>query len=210
MKRDFELDVLGAVNLGGIENVKLPDPYLLDHYTRRKDRSIFLNTAIDSNFVDIYQDILSWNKEDAGVKIEDRKPIKIYINTIGGELPAVLTIIDLILMSKTPVYTIGLGMCYSSGGLLLMAGHKRMILPSCTVLIHDGRGGALGDTGKVLDNLEFSKDTEAMVKAFVLSHTSISEEVYDKNYRRDWFIFANEAIKLGIADSIVTDINEII
>ena len=113
-----------------------------------------------------------------------------------------MTIIDLCLMSYTPIITIGLGKCLSSGGLLLMAGHKRYILPNTTVLIHDGSSGAVGDVGKLIDNLEFTKDSEARIRDYILSRTKIDKDELDKNYRKDWWIFAEDAVKYGIADEI--------
>lgn len=214
MNKDFlTFDVLEDSGLSDMASVKLPDPTLLDYYMRREDRCILWNDDIEDDFVEIYQDILRWNKEDIdnGVKPEDTKPIRVYINSNGGSVSAVFTIIDLLLMSRTPVITIGLGKCYSSGGLLLMAGNKRLLLPNCTILIHDGQSGSYGAIGKMLDNLEFTKELEVKIKNYILSRTSIPEEEYDKNYRRDWWIFADDAVnKYHIADKIVTDITEII
>lgn len=63
----------------------------------------------------------------------------------------------------------------------------------------------------MLDNFEFTKELEVKIKKYILSRTNISEEEYDKNYRRDWWIFADEAVeRYHIADKIVTDITEII
>lgn len=211
MDKNFTLDILTTLGLDDMANIKLPDPTLLDYYSRREDRCILWNDDIEDDFIEIYQDILRWNKEDIYKNIKDMKPIKIYINSDGGSVSAVFTIIDLLLMSKTPIITIGLGKCYSSGGLLLMAGHKRLLLPNCTVLIHDGQSGSYGAIGKMLDNLEFTKELESKIKKYILSRTSITEEEYDKNYRRDWWIFADDAVnKYSIADKIVEDITEII
>ena len=213
MDKNFEIEIIKDCGLEDIADIKLPDPTLLDYYTRRKNRCILWNDEIEDDFVEIYQDILRWNKEDIenGVKPEDATPIKIYINSDGGSVSAVFAIIDLLLMSHVPVITIGLGKCYSSGGLLLMAGHKRLLLPNCTVLIHDGQSASYGAIGKMLDNLEYTKELETKIKNYVLSRTSISEDEYDKNYRRDWWIFADDAVeKYHIADKIVTDIREII
>lgn len=121
-----------------------------------------------------------------------------------------LHIIDMIHLSKTPVYTIGMGRVYSAGGLLLMAGHKRYIFSHTSCLIHDGSSGAIGSIGKMLDNLEFTKELEKRMKAYILSSTRITEDVYDRNYRRDWFMFSEEMIELGIADEVVTDIDTIL
>lgn len=212
MNKDFmTFDVLEESGLSEAASVRLPDPTLLDYYTRRNERCILWNDDIEDGFVEIYQDILRWNKEDVGKEVSEMRPIKIYINSDGGSVSAVFTIIDLILMSRTPVITIGLGKCYSSGGLLLMAGHKRLLLPNCTVLIHDGQSGSYGAIGKMLDNLEFTKELEVKIKDYILSRTSITEDDYDKNYRRDWWIFANDAVeKYHIADKIVTNIEEIL
>jgi len=101
---------------------------------------------------------------------------------------------------------------YSSGGLLLMSGHKnkRFIFPDTTCLIHNGSTGAYGDTGKVMDNLEFTQKLEERVKKYILSNTTISIEQYEKNYRRDWWLFSEDCIALNIADRIITDLDEII
>ena len=48
------------------------------------------------------------------------------------------------------------------------------------------------------------------VKKYILSHTTISEAMFDENYRRDWFLFSEEMINLGIADEIITDIDAIL
>ena len=188
----------------------LPDPSLLEFYRRLKKREIHWNDLIDDTTIDIALYIRKWNEEDKGVVIEKRSPIKIFINSDGGSADTVLHIIDMIKLSKTPVYTIGMGRVYSAGGLLLMAGHKRFIFPHTSCLIHDGSSGTIGSIGKMLDNLEFTKELEKRMKEYILSSTRITEEVYDRNYRRDWFMFSEEMIQLGIADEIVTDIDTIL
>ena len=62
----------------------------------------------------------------------------------------------------------------------------------------------------MLDNLEFTKESEAKVRKFILEHTNIPQDLIDRNYRRDWFMFSDEAIKYGVADEIITDLDEII
>ena len=188
----------------------LPEPSLLEYYRRLKKREILWNDEIDDATVDIALYIRKWNAEDRGIEPKDRRPIKILINSDGGSVDTVLHIIDMSHLSKTPVYTIGMGRVYSAGGLLLMAGHKRYIFPHTSCLIHDGSSGAIGSIGKMLDNLEFTKELEVRMKAYIISSTHITEDVYDKNYRRDWFMFCEEMIKLGIADEIVTDIDTIL
>ena len=197
-------------DMEGLLDTSLPDPTLLEFYRRLRNREILWNGDIDDATIDIALYIKKWNDEDKGVAPEERKPIKIFINSDGGSVDTVLHIIDMIKLSKTPVHTIGMGRVYSAGGLLLMAGHKRYIFPHTSCLIHDGSSGAIGSIGKMLDNLEFTKEQERRMKAYILSRTRITEEVYERNYRRDWFLFSEEMIGLGIADEIVTDIDTIL
>ena len=208
-KNLFEIDIMG--DMSDLANVKLPDPTLFDYYKRIKRREILINQEIDDGIIEWTQEIIEWNREDDGINIPDRNPIKIFINSNGGSLNAIMELITLCNLSKTPVYAIGMAKCYSAGGLLLMGIQKgnRFILPTTEVLIHDGNTGTRGDTGKVLDDLEYTKKTEESTKKFILEHTDISEKEYDKNYRRNWWLMSNEIIKLGIADKIVTNIEDL-
>ena len=197
-------------DMEGLFDTTLPDPTMVEFYRRLKNREILWNDDIDDATIDIALYIKKWNDEDKDLAIEDRQPIKIFMNSDGGYVATVLHVIDMIHLSKTPVYTIGMGRVYSAGGLLLMAGHKRYIFPHTSCLIHDGSSGAIGSIGKMIDNLEFTKELEKRIKQYILSSTRITEEIYDQNYRRDWFMFSEEIIKLGIADEIVTDIDTIL
>ena len=197
-------------DMEGLFDTTLPDPTMVEFYRRLKNREILWNDDIDDATIDIALYIKKWNDEDKDLAIEDRQPIKIFINSDGGYVATVLHVIDMIHLSKTPGYTIGMGRVYSAGGLLRMAGHKRYIFPHTSCLIHDGSSGAIGSIGKMIDNLEFTKELEKRIKQYILSSTRITEEIYDQNYRRDWFMFSEEIIKLGIADEIVTDIDTIL
>lgn len=204
---EYECD---CEDMSGMLNKSLPDPNVLEYYRRLRKREIVWNDDIDDATIDIALYIKKWNDEDKGKDIKDRKPIKIFINSDGGNVDTVLHVIDMIRLSKTPVYTIGMGRVYSAGGLLLMAGSRRYIFPHTSCLIHDGSSGAIGSIGKMLDNLEFTKRLEKQIKQYILESTRITEGMYDQNYRRDWFMFSDEMIELGIADEIVTDIDTIL
>lgn len=148
------------IDVGGVLDTTLPDPTMVEYYRRLKKREILWNDDISDATIDIALYIKKWNAEDKGIAPEERKPIKIFINSDGGSVDTVLHIIDMIHLSKTPIYTIGMGRVYSAGGLLLMAGHKRYVFPHTSCLIHDGSSGAIGSIGKMLDNLEFTKELE--------------------------------------------------
>lgn len=197
-------------DMGDLLDERLPSPELLEFYRRIRDREIVWNEEIGDDLISVPLYIFKWNKEDKDIPIDERKPIKIFINSDGGTVNSTLFTANVIALSETPVWTIAMGRAYSAGGLLLMAGHTRYIFETTTILIHDGSSGAFGDTGKVVDNLEFTKALEKRTIDFITKHTSISKSLLEKNYRRDWFIFSDEAIKYGIADKIVDNIYEIL
>lgn len=202
----FELETLGSE-----ANAKLADPTLVDYYKRLNNREILINQDIDDGIVEWTQEIVEWNRDDLKTPVQSRKPIKIWINSNGGSLNAINELITICNLSKTPVIGIGMAKCYSAGGLLLMGIPKgnRYILASTEALIHDGSTGSYGDTGKVLDDLERTKKIEEDTKQFILSNTKITESEYDKNYRKNWWLDANEIIEKGVADHIITNIEEL-
>ena len=212
MNKDyFEIDVMK--DMSDCANVKLPDPTLLDYYKRLKRREILINQEIDDGIVEWTQEIIEWNREDKDIEDASQMvPIKIFINSNGGSLNAIMELITICNLSRVPVIAIGMGKCYSAGGLLLMGIPKgnRYILSTTEALVHDGSmSGYGGDTGKVIDDLEQTKKNEEKVKEFILSRTNISEELYDKNYRKNWWMNANEIIEYGLADHVITNIEEL-
>ena len=210
MSEHFEFVTDDFMDVSELMDTRLPNPTLLEYYRLLKNREIVWNAEIDDSMIDIPLYIMKWNREDIGIPVENRKPIKIWINSDGGSVDTTLLAASAIGLSQTPVITIGMGRAYSGGCLLLMAGHKRLIFSNTSALIHDGSMGAFGDVGKVIDNLEFTKKQDEYLKSFILSHTSITRELLEKNYRRDWYLFSDEIVRYGIADSIITDINEVL
>jgi len=180
-----------------------------------ENRRIYVNCEIDEIIIDtaVYH-ILRYNRLDKDLPVEKRKPIFIYINTPGGSVTDGYALIDAIRNSKTPVFTVNLGTCYSMGFLIFIAGKKRYCMPSATFLCHDGFGGAIGSMNKLRDRVEFeSGEMETYTKNYIIEQTKIDSETYDTNQRKEWYFYPEEAKKLGVATDIVgsdCDIDEIL
>ena len=188
----------------------LPDPGYYQYYRNLDSRRIIINSKCDENLIADANMILLWNEEDFGKPIEERTPIKIMINTNGGDVSAAMHLVDIISVSKTPVYTIGLGLVYSAGALIFIAGHKRMIFKNTTMLIHDGMIAVGESAGKFCDAAKFLEEQNRRINKFITSRTKISEEEINQKYRYDWFMFEDEIIEKGCADEIITDIDEVL
>ena len=169
------------------------------------NREIFVGD-IDSDLgvaVNVLIRFYNQQDEEESIPVQDRKPIKIFIDSGGGDLDATFTIIDSIKMSKTPVWTINFGCAYSGGFFIFINGHKRFTTPLSTFLYHEGSTGNVGDAGKFRNFAEFYERQLALLKDIVLKQTNISEELYKEHQKDDWWLDANEALDLGIADEIL-------
>lgn len=204
------LEFIITPEIKNLMKTNLPDPDLLDFYSRFEQRELFINHDIDESVISHSYDIIRWNREDKDIPVEQRKPIKIYINTDGGCLNSTLSVIDIIKLSKTPVYTIAMGKAFSAGFLLLIAGHKRYCFSNTEGLLHSGNFGIMNSTEKVFDYIEHTKKIENKVKRYITDNTNISIEEYDRNYRNEWYLTESELLDLGIVHSVIADLDEII
>ena len=169
-----------------------------------RQRKLFLNTDIDQLSVDdVVKHIMRFNREDRGVCADERQPVILYITSNGGEIDAGFELIDIILNSKTPVYTVNLGYQYSMGFLIGLAGHKRFATRNAKFLMHDGSSLVYGSGTKVQDQMEFQRRVEARVKDYILSRSKLTEEEYDNKLRVEWYLFADEAKEKGFTDYII-------
>ena len=164
---------------------------------------------IDGNVgdaIDSYIRFFNRQDEQDGIPVEERVPIKIYIDSPGGDLIATFTMINSIRMSKTPVWTINIGAAYSGGFFTFIAGHKRFAYPLASFLFHEGSTGTSGDAGKFRNFADFYKKELDNLKKVVLEYTDITEEDYEKHINDDWWFTAEEALKYGICDEITKEL----
>ena len=190
-----------------IENMQLPNPDLLTYYQDEQDRVLWVEGEIDDGIFELSKLILRYNKEDKDIPVEQRKPIKIFINSPGGDLDSTLSFIGLMEISKTPIWTIDACWAYSAAGLILMAGHKRFALPNTEALIHSGSGQLGGTFDQTTEQMKNYKILVDKMKEFILSKTKIDNKLFKKMSAKDWYIYTDEMLELGIVDSIVDNLD---
>jgi len=135
------------------------------------------------------------------------KEIKFYINSPGGVVTSGMVIYDTMRMIKSPVSTICMGLAASMGSILLSGGTKgkRFIYPHGEVMIHQPSLGGL--IRGVSSDLEIQAEQTRRVKeigARILSENcdKTMDQVM-KDFDRDYWMDAKEAIVYGIVDQIV-------
>lgn len=190
-------------------NLQLPDPDLRDHYRDEQERIFWVDTEITDSLLDLVEMIIRCNREDKGIPAEQRKPIKVFIDSPGGDVCALWTTIKAIEISKTPVYTINYCVAYSAAADLLASGHKRYALPGTSVMVHSG-SCMFGGTMEQAENMKkhFDKLGKKITDYF-LTHTKVDPKVFKKKAPSDWYFDEDEALESGIVDEIVTDFDNI-
>lgn len=195
-----------------LENLQLPNPSLLLDYQLGEKRIIYIDYEIDDSILDVQRQIILYNLEDKenNIPIEKRVPIKLLINSPGGLLSETMSLIAVMQMSKTPIWTVNLAAAYSGGAMLLMAGHKRYALPYSKGMIHTGSGGLGGTYEQVTEqSKKYKKEIETMTN-FILEHSKIDKKVYGKNKVKDWYMTDEEQLYYGLVDEVVENIFDIL
>ena len=203
-------EILGNVLVGIPEttaNLQLPDPTLRDYYRDEQDRVFWVDTQIDTSLLDLVKMIMRCNKEDKGLPVENRIPIKVFIDSPGGDVLALWTTIKAIELSKTPVYTINYCTAYSAAGDLLAAGHKRYAFPGTTVMIHSGSCMYGGTIEQAESMKKYFDKLGKKVTDYFLAHTKVNSKTFKKKAPSDWYLDEDEALENGIIDEIIVDLD---
>jgi len=179
-----------------------------------KERSLFFSFQVDQKSInELTKEIIAINSDDDYLEkmylcndlIYNRSPIKIYIDSYGGNVYQCLGIMSIIDKSITPIYTIVTGCAISCGFLILISGHKRFAYKHSTIMYHQVSSGI---DGKVTDMGEYLKEVERLqvkFEEFIIEKTNIKTKKLDKINRskKDWYIEPKEALELNIINEIL-------
>lgn len=164
-------------------------------------RSVHLWGVVDDKSArDVTAKLLLLDADKPGTEI------KFYINSPGGIVTSGMVIYDTMRMLKSPVSTICMGLAASMGSILLSGGTKgsRYIYPHGEVMIHQPSLG--GHIQGVSADLEIqAKQTKRVkeISAKILAENCGRKfEQVMKDFDRDYWMDAKEAIDYGIVDKV--------
>src|SRR3989344_5827986 len=169
-----------------------------DIYSRLlKDRIIFLGDVITPPVANaVIAQLLFLASQD------EKRPIKLYINTPGGTVTDGLAILDTIHHVKAPVSTICVGLAASMGALLLSGGAKgqRYALPNAEIMIHQVIGGAQGQASDIKIKAEHIIQIKERLNKILAKNTGQPLAKIEKDSDRDFHMTAEDALEYGIID----------
>ena len=191
-------------------NLQLPDPILRQFYKDEQDRIFWVDSSINEGTLDLVKMIMQCNKDDKGKDVNERKPITIMIDSPGGSVDVLLSVIKAIDLSKTPVRTICYCNAYSAAADLLASGHKgfRYCMPGTNVMMHSGSCSYQGTASQVDAAKKFYDAMGKRVTDHVYNRTNIDTKTQRK-MKDDYYMTDEDALKLGIIDKIIDNLDEL-
>ncbi len=173
-----------------------------DIYSRLlKDRIIFLSGQVEDNMANlIIAQMLFLEAEDPD------KDIYLYINSPGGVVTAGMAIYDTMQYIKPDISTICVGSAASMAAVLLAAGTKgkRFALPHSRVMIHQPLGGAQGQATDIEIHAREILRIKDELTSILATHSGKAKRTVAKDTERDNFMTAQEAVKYGLIDEVLT------
>ncbi len=172
-----------------------------DIYSRLlKERIIFLGGPINDAVANtVIAQLLFLDHED------QKKDIRLYINSPGGSVTAGMAIYDTMQYVKSDVSTMCVGIAASMGAFLLASGKKgkRFVLPNSQVLLHQVMGGAEGQAIEIEIAAKQIIKTKQQLNQILAKHTGQSLTKIEKDTDRDFWLTAEEAKAYGVIDEII-------
>jgi ATP-dependent Clp protease protease subunit len=165
-------------------------------------RSVYLWGVVDDKSAkDVVSKLLLLDADKSGTEI------KFYINSPGGVVTSGMVIYDTMRMIKSPVSTICMGLAASMGSILLSGGKKgnRYIYPSGEVMIHQpSLGGYIRGVSTDLEiQARQTKRVKDMGARILAENCGKTTEQILRDFDRDYWMDAKEAIEYGIVDKII-------
>ena len=165
-----------------------------------KERIIIMGTPINDQIANlIVAQLLFLAREDP------TKPIRMYINSPGGQVYSGMAIYDTMQQVECPVSTVAVGFTASFGTVLLTAGTKgmRYALPNTTIHMHQPLGGAQGQASDIQIQANEILRLRSSLTNILSKHTGQTPERIAEDTDRDIYMTAADAKAYGLVDEVL-------
>ena len=145
------------------------------------------------------------------MEADSDQPIRIFIDSPGGDVDAGYAIFDMIRFVKAPVYCIGMGLVASAGALILLAADKsrRVAMPNSRYLIHQPLSGIKGVATDIEIHAQELEKIKAKINQVIAQETGKPLDQVAKDTDRDYWLSATEALDYGLVSTVVSRRDEL-
>ena len=168
--------------------------------TLLKTRSILISGEIDKKMAEkVVNQLLM-------LEAENDEPIKVFIDSPGGDVDSAYAIFDMIRFVKPKVTMIAMGLAASAGALIMLAGDKenRFGFPNSHYLIHQPLSGVRGVATEIEIHAREIEKTRQKINALIAQETGKSLQQVEKDTDRDYWMSAEEALEYGLISKIIS------
>ncbi len=167
------------------------------------DRVLMITEPVDDHMMGIIVSQLLYLEAE-----DPEEPIHMYISSPGGSVMAGLAILDTMQLISAPVHTYAMGMVASMAAVLFTCGEKghRYIMPNAEVMIHQPLGGTSGQASDREIQAKHILNLKKRLYKILSQATGKQVKTIEKESDRDNYFEAEEAIKFGLADTILETI----
>jgi ATP-dependent Clp protease protease subunit len=139
------------------------------------------------------------------------EPIRIFIDSPGGDADAGYAIFDMIRFIKPEVWTIGMGLVASAAAIIQLASPKerRVGLPNSHYLIHQPLSGIRGVATDIEIHAKELEKLRGKINRLIADETGNPHEQVEKDTDRDYWMNAAEAVNYGLISKVITNRSEI-
>ena len=176
----------------------------IEKYLRRDRDSneIWVNEFNEDSAGEFRDALLGASKEDP------KRPLVIYIDSYGGQVDALATMIETMDEVPNPLITVAVGKAMSCGAALLSHGDIRFCGKHSRIMIHEVSGGSSGDVHNVVADAQEIKRLNAYFMGLLAKNCKIAggyeglRKLIKGQDGRDNYLDAKAALKFGIVDAI--------
>jgi ATP-dependent Clp protease protease subunit len=166
---------------------------------------IFQINQSDEEWIRNLYNILNASCAKFDSSVVEMPHIQVLLSTYGGDVYDGLSLYDAIKNSNTEVDITCFGKIMSMGIIILLASKNRKAYRNTTFMIHEISSGAIGKLADLEESVDEAKRLNKVLFDIIEKETKITkaqlEEIYNK--KQDWFLTAEEALKLGIITEII-------
>jgi ATP-dependent Clp protease, protease subunit len=140
------------------------------------------------------------------LEADSSEPIKIFIDSPGGDADAGFAIYDMIRFINAPVYCIGMGLVASAASIILIAApvERRIALPNSHYLIHQPLSGIKGVATDIEIHANELEKLRIKINKLIASETGKSEKQVSDDTDRDCWMTAEEGLEYNLVSKVIT------
>jgi ATP-dependent Clp protease protease subunit len=134
------------------------------------------------------------------------QPIRVFIDSPGGDADAGYAIFDMIRFVKPPVWTIGMGLVASAAAIIQLASprDRRLGLPNSHYLIHQPLSGIRGVATDIEIHARELDKLRARINHLIANETGAPFDQVERDTDRDYWMNAVEAVSYGLISRVIT------